>query len=132
MLIIIVFLPWNWWGYPKEAYAGKLTIRLYTNIAILTYSFLIYISIALICYNSQKRSEDKITRTGLLLLSYSMISMIFYFIMILIDNIMILIFYHPGYSIFLYIAQIFALIFIILSYFSLVMPDWMVKKIMKK
>ncbi len=132
LLVIVIFLPWNWWGYPKVAYAGKLTIRLYTNIAFISYSYLIYISIAILCYETKQKSEDRVSRLGLSLLYYSMISMICYFIMILADNIMIIIFKHPGYSEFLYIAWVFALVFGLLSYFSLVMPDWMVKRIIKR
>jgi len=131
-LVIIIFLPWNWWGFPKEAYAGKVSIRLYTNIAYISYSYLVYISIAILCNQTKKKSEDKVSRLGLSLLFYSMISMILYFIMVLADNIMIIIFKHPGYSEFLYIAWIFAIMFIVLSYFSLAMPDWMVQRIMKK
>lgn len=131
-LVIIIFLPWNWWGFPKEAYAGKVSIRLYINIAYISYSYLVYISIAILCNQTKKRSEDKVSRLGLSLLFYSMISMILYFIMVLADNIMIIIFKHPGYSEFLYIAWIFAIMFIALSYFSLAMPDWMVQRIMKK
>ena len=132
VLIVVIFLPWNWWGYPSVDYAGKLNIRLYTNIAFITFSYLIYITIALICYRTKKTTEDKIARAGLTLLFYSMISLIMYFLMILFDNIMIVIYGHPGYSEFIYIAWIFAIIFYILTYFSLVMPDWLVKRIKKE
>jgi len=42
---------------------------------------------------------------------------------------MIQLFDHPGYSEFVYVAWIFAIIFYILSYLSLVMPKWLVKRI---
>ena len=89
----------------------------------------IYISIAIICYQTRKRTEDKITHVGLTLLLYSMISMILFYVMVLLDNILIVFFRHPGYSEFQFASWIFALIFIILSYFSLVMPEWLVKRI---
>ena len=132
VLIIVLFLPWNWWGYPREDYAGKLNIRLYTNILFISYSYFIYISIAIICYRTRKLAEDKITHLGLTLLLYSMISMILFYVMILLDNIMIVVYNHPGYSEFQFISWIFALIFVILSYFSLVMPDWLKKRIEDK
>ncbi len=128
-LIIILFLPWNWWGYPRAEYRDKLNIRLYTNIAFISYSYLIYISIAIICQKTRIRAEDKITRVGLTLLLYSMIAMILFFVMILLDNIMIVVYNHPGYSEFQFAAWIFALIFVILTYFSLVMPEWLIKRI---
>jgi hypothetical protein len=129
VLIIILFLPWNWWGYPSEEYAGKLNIRLYTNIAFISYSYFIYISIAIICLQTRKKAEDKISYVGLTLLFYSMISMILFYVMILLDNVMIVFYNHPGYSEFQFISWVFALIFIILSYFSLIMPEWLIKRI---
>jgi hypothetical protein len=132
VLIIVIFLPWNWWGYPREQYAGKLNIRLYTNIVFISYSYIIYISIAIICHQTRKIAEDKISRLGLTLLLYSMISMILFYVMILFDNIMIVVYNHPGYSEFQFAAWVFALIFVILSYFSLVMPEWLIKRIKEK
>ena len=129
VLIIILFLPWNWWGVPQEDYAGELSIRLYTNIAFITFSYVIYITIAIICLNTKKKTDDVIARTGLTLLFYSMISLILYFLMILFDNFLIVLYRHPGYSEFIYIAWIFAIIFYILTYLSLVMPSWLVKRI---
>jgi hypothetical protein len=132
VLIVILFLPWNWWGYPREEYAGKLQIRLYTNIAFISFAYIIYIAIAYICYITRVKSDDKITRLGLNLLFYSMISMILFFVMVLADNILIVVYNHPGYSEFQFIAWIFAFIFIVLSYLSLIMPEWLVKKIKKE
>ncbi len=131
ILIIIVFLPWNWWGFPAEEYAGKLNIRLFSTLSFVVYSNLIYIYIASICYKIKKNVEDKIMYTGLKILFYSMISLMLLFIMLISDTIMIT-FGHEGYSEFIYIAWIFGIIFIILSYFSLIMPDWLIKRIKKK
>ena len=132
VLIIILFLPWNWWGYPREEYAGKLNIRLYTNIAFISFAYLIYITIAILCQQTRKRAEDKIAHLGLTLLLYSMISMILFYVMVLFDNIMIVFFNHSGYSEFQFAAWIFALIFVILAYLSLVMPEWLIKRIKEK
>jgi hypothetical protein len=132
ILIVILFLPWNWWGVPTEDYAGKLNIRLYTNIAFIAFSYVIYITIAVISQQTKKKTDDIIARAGLKLLFYAMISIILYFLMILFDNIMIVLYDHPGYSEFVYIAWIFAIIFYILTYLSLVMPDWLVRRIKKE
>ena len=131
VLIVILFLPWNWWGTPSEDYKGQLNIRLYTNIGLIAYSYFIYIIIAIISMKAKKLATDGITRVGLSLLFYSMIAMICFFLMILADNVMIVIFNHPGYSEFIYIAWAFAVLFLILSYLSLVMPSWLVKRIQK-
>jgi len=76
-----------------------------------------------------KKTDDKKTSLGLNLLFYAMISMIFFFLMFIGDTLMILLFKHPGYSEFVYIAWIFAIMFYVLSYLSLVMPKWLVKRI---
>jgi len=132
VIIILLFLPWNWWGVPPEDYAGKLNTRLYTNIAFIAFSYVIYITIAVICHGTKKKTDDIIARMGLKLLFYSMISLILYFLMILFDNFMIVLYSHPGYSEFVYIAWIFAMLFLILTYLSLVMPSWLVKRIKKE
>ncbi len=131
VLIVVLFLPWNWWGVPAEDYAGKLNIRLYTNLGIISFSLFIYITIALICKKSKAKTDDPIARVGLSLLFYSMLCMIMFFLMILGDNFLIVLYNHPGYSPFIYIAWIFAILMLIFSYLSLVMPDWLVRRIKK-
>lgn len=132
ILIIVLFLPWNWWGVPQVDYAGELSIRLYTTGGLVFFSFAIYIYIALICQKIKRNVDDKIMQIGLKLLFYSMISLILLFLMLIMDTLMIAFFNHPGYSEFTYIAWIFGLIFIILSYLSLIMPEWLVNRIKKK
>jgi hypothetical protein len=52
--------------------------------------------------------------------------------MVLLDNIMIAFYNHPGYSEFQFAAWIFALFFVILAYLSLIMPEWLIKRIKEK
>jgi len=132
IMIIILFLPWNWWGMPSEDYEGKFNIRLYSTVCFVIYSLLIYGYIALICKKVKQGVEDRVMYTGLTLFFYSMISLILLFLMLIGDTLMITLFNHPGYTDFLYIAWMFGLIFIILSYMSLVMPDWLIRRIKKK
>jgi hypothetical protein len=61
-----------------------------------------------------------------------MISLILLFLMLLMDTLMITLFDHPGFSEFIYIAWDFGLIFMILAYLSLIMPEWLVNRIKKK
>jgi len=132
ILIIILFLPWNWWGVPQEDYERELSIRLYTTGSLVLFSYVIYCYIALICQKIKRNVEDKIMYIGLRLLFFSMISLMLLFLMLIMDTVMITFFNHPGYSEFTYIAWIFGLIFIVLSYLSLIMPEWLVKRIKKK
>ena len=132
VIIVLLFLPWNWWGVPPEDYEGKLNTRLYSTSAVVLYSYVIYITLALVCYKTRQKAEEIITRFGLLLLFFAMISFMLFFLMFIGDTLMIVLYDHPGYSVFVYIAWIFAVIFIILTYLSLVMPNWLVKRIKKE
>lgn len=132
ILAIVLFLPWNWWGTPSEDYAGELNIRLYSTLSLVVFSFLIYGYIASISYKVKEKVENKVSYMGLILLFYAMISLMLLFLMLIADTLMITLFSHPGYSEFTYIAWIFGLIFIVLAYLSLVMPDWLVNWINKR
>lgn len=131
-LIILLFLPWNWWGVPSLDYAGEPNIRLFSTLGLVIYSFLIYGYIAFISYKVKSKTENKIMYFGLVLLFYAMISLMLLFLMLIGDTILITFFDHPGYSEFTYIAWIFGIIFIILVYLSLIMPDWLVNWIRKR
>ena len=128
-VFIMLFLPWNWWGVPPEDYEGLVNIRIYSTLSLILYSYVIYVLIAITCRKAMKKTDDKITSTGLNLLFYAMISMILFFLMFIGDTLMIMLFKHPGYSAFVYVAWIFAIMFYILSYLSLVMPKWLVNRI---
>ena len=132
ILIILLFLPWNWWGVPREDYAGQPHIRLYTTLGLVIYSYLIYGYIAYISNKVKSKVDSKTMYFGLVLLIYAMISLMLLFLMLIFDTLLVAIFHHPGYSIFTYIAWIFGIFFIILIYLSLIMPDWLVKWINKR
>jgi len=131
IIFIMLFLPWNWWGVPPEDYAGHLNIRLYSTLSLVLYSYVVYILIARTSLKAAKATQDATAKLGLKLLFYAMISMILFFLMFIGDTLMIL-FGHPGYSEFVYIAWIFAILFYIFAYISLVMPKWILKRIGKK
>ncbi len=129
VICIVLFLPWNWWGTPNVDYAGKLNIRLYSTMTLILYSYVIYIYIAIICRKTAKIADSKVAKVGLNLLFFSMMCLIAFFVMMIVDTLLITLFDHPGYSEFVYLAWFFAILFYILSYLSLVMPSWLVKRI---
>lgn len=131
IIVFSLFLPWNYWGIPNEE-EGPINIRMYTTSALVLYSYAVYIANISLCRKSKNEIDNKIGKTRLSLLIYSMISMIFFFIMIIGDTFMIIYLNHPGYSFFVYIAWIFAILFCILSYSSLFTPEWLKKRIEKK
>ncbi|MHA1148831.1 MAG: hypothetical protein ACTSR8_11385 [Promethearchaeota archaeon] len=129
VIIVVLFLPWNWWGVPAEDYTGKLNIRIYSTLALILYSYSIYISIAMISRKTMVQTQDKVVKMGFKLLFYSMVWMICFFLMFIFDTLLIIMVDHPGYSEFVYLAWIFAILFYICMYLSLVMPDWLVKRL---
>ncbi len=131
IIMFVLFLPWNWWGVPPEDFVGQLNIRLYTTLSVILFSYTIYIFIAGFCRKARKRTEDVKAKAGLTLLFLSMISMIAFFLMFVFDTLLITFADHPGYSEFVYIAWIFAALFFVFSYLSLIMPKWLVDRIEK-
>ena len=131
VIIVVLFLPWNWWGTPPEDYVGQLNIRLYTTLSVILYSYIVYIFIAGFCRKARKQTEDAKSKAGLTFLFLSMMSMIGFFLMFIADTLLITLTDHPGYSEFVYIAWIFAILFFIFTYLSLVMPKWLVERIEK-
>jgi len=131
VIIVVLFLPWNWWGVPPEDYVGQLNIRLYTTLSVILYSYIVYIFIAGFCRKARKQTKDAKAKAGLMFLFLSMMSMIAFFLMFIGDTLLITLTDHPGYSEFIYIAWIFAILFYIFTYMSLVMPKWLVDRIEK-
>lgn len=131
VIIVVLFLPWNWWGVPPVDYVGQPNIRLYSTLSVILYSYIVYIFISVFCLRARKQTQDAKAKTGLILLFLSMISMIGFFLMFVFDTLLITLTDHPGYSEFVYIAWIFAILFFVFTYLSLVMPKWLVDRIVK-
>jgi len=132
IIIVLLFLPWNYWGVPQEDYQDQISIRLYSTLALIIYSYSIYFYNIRIVNNARQAADDKVAKAGLSLFMYSIFSMIFFFLMFILDTLMIVLFNNPGYSPFVYIAWIFGITFYILSYLSLVMPKWLRDFIIKE
>ncbi len=132
IIILLLFHPWNWWGTPTEERLGKPYIRLYSTGSLMIYSIVVILSIMLLSYRMKKNATEKLARTGAALLFYSTIAMLAFFIFFIIENALIVFIAIEGYSIFMYLAWISAMAFYILSYLSLVMPNWLVKRIQEE
>ena len=132
IIIVLHYLPWNWWGVPSQDFEGELDIRIFTTLTLVLYSNIIYLFIASICRKSMVSAVDKVTYYGLKLLFYSMICLVFFFAMFIFDTVLMLFIENLRYSIFIYIAWGSTLVFFALAYCSLVMPEWLVKRIEKR
>jgi len=132
LVIIFLFLPTNWWGYSSEDYEGKLNTRLYSTGSLVIYSTIIYMSIFIICQKAKHKANNKIIRVGFSLLAYAMITMELWFFFMIVDTLLIVFMNNYGYTIFVYIAWIFAFLFMAFTYLSFIMPKWLVNMIEKK
>jgi hypothetical protein len=128
VLIVLLFLPTNYWGYPPDEIRGKFNTRTPITISVVLYSCIIYFSIIVICQNTKKLVDKKKSKVRLTLLSYSMVALICFFILLIADTIMI-VYFDQGYTIYVYFAWICACIFVVLSYLSLFVPKTLVKKL---
>ena len=54
-----------------------------------------------------------------------------FFLMFVFDTILVVAIDHPGYSEFVYVAWVFAVLFYVLMYLSVVMPEGLVKRLRK-
>jgi hypothetical protein len=131
-LAVVLYLPWNWWGYPNAEYAGLLNIRLYSTLGLIAFSYTIYIMIAWVCRHVMAEAKSPVAKAGLQLMFFAMIIMILYFAMFNIDTVLIIAFDYPGYSVFVYIAWVFGMLFYICMYLSVAMPAWFEKRISNK
>ncbi|HME53188.1 MAG TPA: hypothetical protein VKM55_13280 [Candidatus Lokiarchaeia archaeon] len=131
ILCVVLFLPWNWWGYLNTDYAGQINIRLYTMLGLVTFSYMVYIRIAWVCWYAMPEAKTPVEKTGLRLLFVSMILMICCLLMFIIDTVLIVAFHSGGYSIYVYIAWIFASCFACCLYLCVVMPPWFMKRLTK-
>jgi len=133
IIIILLWLPWNWWGAPREDFVGQPYIRLYSTGILVIFSYAIFIYIAILILRVKKKAlNDEIAKVGLSLLFYAVLCMILNITMNICDVVLITLYGHPGYSEFVYVSWIFAILVYVFSYLSLVMPDWLKRWILKR
>jgi hypothetical protein len=132
VLAVVLFLPWNWWGVPAVDITDQVNIRIYSTLGLILYSYVIYITIARICRNAMVNVKDPVAHAGLSLMFWAMICMVLFFLMFVFDTVLVVALDHPGYSEFVYVAWIFAVLFYIFMYLSVVMPEGFVKRLRKQ
>ncbi len=126
--IVILNLNENWYGVPREVYEGKFSLRMYSSLLMMISSMSLYFYII----NSIIRSKSyrNFTSIGFLVIIWSFVCFILFWVCMAIDAIIIFI-KGGGYSIFVFIAWIFGLLFWIFSYLGLIMPKWFRKIVWK-
>lgn len=129
IVIILLFLPTNWWGVPQKDYQDELNTRLVVTIILVLYNLIIYGVMARMYYRAKRKTSDPVASFGFKLLFYSMICPMIFLLFVIIDTAFIIFANHPGYTIFMYIAWFFLMAFFLLSYLALIMPKWVKKRI---
>nr|MDO8118578.1 hypothetical protein [Candidatus Sigynarchaeota archaeon] len=64
VILVMLWLPWNWWGVPQVDYEGLLNIRLYSTLALIAFSYLVYFYIASICWKARASTQNIVQRQG--------------------------------------------------------------------
>jgi hypothetical protein len=128
-IVVMLWLPWNFWGYVSGNYGGQVNIRTYSTLALVAYSFVIYIDIIVVAGKASAGAQDHVAKHGLQLIIVAMLCMIGFFVMMICDTLLIVLYNAPGYSIFVYFAWVFAIAFFIVMYLGLIMPPWFKKSL---
>ena len=133
-LIIAVFLalPYNYYGVPEALVDNSKNIRPYTGGALVVFSILTYSRIFSVAYRVSKRVEEKQAKTGFLFIALSQICLILFFVFVFIDTLIFTLTDLSGYTISLYIAWVWACLFLVSVYIGLFMPDWVRKRFLMK
>lgn len=121
VVTILVALPINFYGWP-ESLIPDYSIRLYSSAAMLATSVLIYSRIYSNARRAQKRVTDKYAKVAFKYIAWSQIAFIACFLLILLDTITFEFTDATGYTVFNYIAWVFAFIFFVLCYIAYMMP----------
>ncbi|TFF96187.1 MAG: hypothetical protein EU547_06715 [Promethearchaeota archaeon] len=127
----LLFLPTNYWGVDPEATTDPTSTRIIIMGLFLLYNVVVYIFLAFYAFRESRKTEDKVYRTGFRVIALGQIANIIVFVFFLLDSILIL--FNPGspgYSIFIDLAWITAIIASFLFYLGFILPNWF-RKIIK-
>ena len=131
-LIILLFLPWNYWGINPSA-SDPPSIRTLILIFFLLFNMVTYVILAFYAFRESKQAEQKINQKAFQSIGLGQILNVVVFIWFLSDAIIILLDPgSPGYSIFIYLAWLTALTAAFLFYLGYIQPNWFKKMIEKR
>ncbi|MHA1341762.1 MAG: hypothetical protein ACTSRZ_18130 [Promethearchaeota archaeon] len=134
LIAIMVALPWNYYGWPQEVIDVQPipSIRMYSQLALLTVSILVYSRIFMTALHASKRVSDKYAKVAFRYIAFSQISEILFFVFILLDVMTFTFTPLSGYTVFVYIAWCFVGLFFLFCYLGYIMPNWLRQRIDRK
>lgn len=126
---VLIWLPSNYWGVDPSIFDPPSTRSLSMGIFML-YNVIIYIILAFYAFREAKKSEQREYQVGFKAIAWGQITNILIFVFFLFDAIIVVLNPgSPGFSIFIYLGWICALIAVFLFYIGFILPDWFRKYI---
>lgn len=124
VLIAFLFLPTNYWGLDPLVTDPPST-RVAIQAVFLIFNMVIYILLGYLAIKASRKADERITRIGFQTIAVSQFFNISIFVFFLLDAVIILLNDpSPGYSLFIYLAWIFALVAGFLAYLGYILPKW--------
>lgn len=127
VIAVLVALPFNSYGKPNEE-VQVVWFRPVTSVLMVLFSIIVYSRIAGIAFKNARETEQPLPKAGFTWIAYSQLSMIAFFVFLMLDVIYFTITGGGGYSFFVYLAWISAGLFFLFCYMGLIMPDWLKKR----
>ena len=128
-VLILINLNSNWYGVPHYEYAGQFSLRFYSSLSMTILAMTIYVY--LIRRIKSLQIEKELVKIGYNLIIWSLVAFFLFWVCMTCDAVYINI-VGGNYSLFTFVAWIFALLFWILSYCGLTMPLKLKQYIEKK
>jgi phage-related holin len=129
LIAVAVALPWNYYGVIDAEVNRAIYIRPYTSVAMAFFSVLTYSKIYSQAMRVYRLVDEKTAKWGFKLIAFSQICMILFFACMFADLIVFGLTDLKGYTIFAYLAWVFAGLFMFFSYLGLTMPQWLRKRL---
>jgi len=131
VIAVAVILPDNYYGVPdSDPRIWGPTIRIYTSIAVVVFSIIIYSRILSQALYTARRTSESVARGAFRLIAGSIVCLILFFLFETLDTLEITLYpTQGGYTIFNYLGFVSALVFMVLASLSFIMPDWLRRRL---
>ncbi|MHA1379524.1 MAG: hypothetical protein ACTSRG_14215 [Candidatus Helarchaeota archaeon] len=120
----LLWLPTNNWGLDTTPMDPPST-RTISMLIYMLYNVVIYIILAFSAFRESKKTDQKEYQVGFQAIALGQIANILIFVFFLFDSVLLIINPNsPGFSIFIYLGWICALVAVFLFYIGFILPSW--------
>jgi hypothetical protein len=126
VIAVLVALPWNYYGTPSHLIPPELNwIRLVNSLIMMLFSVVTYSKIYKAASHTSRKVSDRFAKVGFRAIAWSQVSLIAFFVCILIDTALFSLFEDiNGYTIFVMLAWGCVAAFYAFAYIGFIMPAW--------